>query len=302
MYIGADFLIDKELRLYLCEVNTGIPAGAQEYDFVFRAKFGKPSFVFQRIDSLAQRFFRKSFCEYMQGLAFLDDLRALKIWMDGKGPFPEEPNKALRLEDKWVQFLILSENYPMIPTEIFLPGKEKKIIKLLSGGNPVVFKRRYGRGGKSFVLIRDPEELRRASLVDNEYIMQPYVKSSIGSYALSIRAASFMGHFICMFGSLSPKSTSNHGIRFFISPGDGLKIATEDFKIKKIVQKSWEADIFYKGDIPDYLYHDVYEERIAKADLIIPERLYGDIQRISASVSELYRDMDFDSLPESYLI
>jgi hypothetical protein len=302
MYIGADFLIDKDLRLYLSEVNIGIPAGAQEYDFVFRTKFGKPSAVFQRIESLAQRYFRKSFCEYMQGLPFMDDLRVLKIWMDGKGPFPEEPNIALRLEDKWVQYLILSMSYPVIPTEIFLAGKEKKIIRLLSGGNPVVFKKRYGRGGKGFMLMKDPEELRSASLADNEYIMQPYVKSSIGSYTLSIRAASFMGHFICMFGSLSQKSTSNHGIRFFISPGDGLEITKKDFEIEKIVQKSWEADIFYKGDIPAYLYQDVYEERIAKADLIIPERLYGDIKRISASVSQLYMDMDSNSLPESYLI
>lgn len=302
MYIGADFLIDKDLRLYLSEVNTGIPAGAQEYDFVFRTKFGKPSSVFQRIESLSQRYFRKSFREYMQSLPFMDDLRALKIWMDGEGPFPEEPNKALRLEDKWVQFLILSKDYPLIPTELFLPGKEKKIHKLLSEGNPLVFKKRYGRGGKGFVLIKDPEDFRRASLADNEYIVQPFIESSIGSYMLSIRAACFMGYFICMFGSLSQKNTSNHGVRFYILPGDGLKITDENFKAKKIIQRSWEADIFYKGNIPDYLYHDVYEESIAEADLIIPERLYQDIKKISASISHLYKDMDFDSLPESYLI
>jgi len=302
MYIGADFLIDKDLRLYLSEVNTGIPAGAQEYDFVYRTKFGKPSGVFQRIESLAQKYFKKTFCEYMQDLPFMDDLRALKIWMDGKGPFPEKPDKALRLEDKWVQYVILSKSFPMIQTEIFLPDKEKKVIKLLSRGIPVVFKKRFGRGGKGFVLIKDLEELRRANLTENEFIMQPYLESSIGSYKLSIRAASFMGHFICMFASLSQKLTSNHGIRFFISPGDGLKLTKKDFKIKKIVKKSWEADIFYKGDIPDYLYHDVYEETIAEAELIIPERLCQDIRKISASVSGLYRDMDFDSLPESYLI
>jgi hypothetical protein len=302
MYIGADFLIDRDSRLYLSEVNTGIPAGAQEYDFVYRLKFGTPSGVFQRIESLAQRYFEKTFREYMQSLSFMDDLRALKIWMDGKGPFPEEPNTALRLEDKWVQYLILSKRYPVIPTEIFLLEKEKKIVRLLSRGIPVVFKKRYGRGGKGFVLIKEPEEFRRANLAEKGYIMQPYVESGIDSYRFSIRAASFMGHFICMFASLSQKSTSNHGIRFFILPGEGLEITKKDFKIRKIVQKSWEADIFYKGDIPDYLYHDVYEERIAEAELIIPEHLYGDIQRISASVSELYRDMDFESLPESYLI
>lgn len=302
MYIGADFLIDRDLRLYLSEVNTGIPAGAQEYDFVYRTKFGKPSDVFQCIESLTQRYFRKPFRVYMQSLPYMDDLRALKIWMDGKGAFPEKPEKALRLEDKWVQYLILSKSYPVIPTEVFLPEKEEKIVRLLWGGNSVVFKKRFGRGGKGFLVVKGGEEFRRANLAKNEYIMQPYVESIIGSYTLSIRAASFMGHFICMFGSLSPKNTSNHGIRFFISPGEGMKITKKDFKIRKIVKKSWEADIFYKGDIPDYLYHDVYEERIAEAELIIPKRLYREIQRISASVSGLYRDTDFNSLPESYLI
>ncbi len=302
MYIGADFLVDRDSRLYLSEVNTGIPAGAQEYDFVYRMKFGKPSGVFQRIESLAQRYFGKTFREYMQGLPFMDDLRLLKIWMDGKGPFPERPDKALRLEDKWIQYLILSKSYPMIPTEIFLPEKEKRVMELLSRKIPVVFKKRYGRGGKGFVLIKGREEFRRAGLSENAFIMQPYVESSIGSYKLSIRAASFMGHFLCMFASLSQKLTSNHGIRFFIAPGDDLKITKIDFKIEKIVQKSWEADIFYKGSIPEYLYGDVYEEWIAQAEIVIPEHLYQDIQRISASISKLYRDMDFDSLPESYLI
>jgi hypothetical protein len=37
MYIGADFLIDRDLNLYLSEVNTGLPAGAQEYDLVYKA-------------------------------------------------------------------------------------------------------------------------------------------------------------------------------------------------------------------------------------------------------------------------
>lgn len=47
MYIGTDFLIDEGLNLYLSEVNTGLPAGAQEYDLVYKAKYGKSSGIFQ---------------------------------------------------------------------------------------------------------------------------------------------------------------------------------------------------------------------------------------------------------------
>jgi valyl-tRNA synthetase len=110
-----------------------------------------------------------------------------------------------------------------------------------------------------------------------------------------------MGYFICMFASLSKKITSNHGIRFFVTPGNDFKITKEHFEVKEIVHKSWEADIFYKRNIPDYLYHDVYEETIGLAELIIPERLYADIQKISASISHYYENLDFNTLPKAYI-
>ena len=301
MYIGADFLIDKDLKLYLSEVNTGLPAGAQEFDFVYKAKYKKSSGVFQKIEFLSKRYTGKNFFDYINGLSFIDDLRALKIWMDGKGHLPKNPSKALRLEDKWIQYLILSHMYPMVATEIFQTQKTIKDIESISEENPIVLKKRYGRGGKGFLLIKNSDELKKAKTKKNLYIVQPYLESSIGSYKLSIRAASFMGYFICMFASLSKKLTSNHGIRFFVTPGDNFKITNEYFEVKEIIQKSWEADIFYKRNIPDYLYHDVYEETIGLAELIIPERLYTDIQKISASISHYYKNLDFNTLPKSYI-
>ena len=151
------------------------------------------------------------------------------------------------------------------------------------------------------MLIKNSDELRKTKREKNLYIVQPYLESSIGSYKLSIRAASFMGYFICMFASLSQKLTSNHGIRLYVTPGNDFKITKEHFEIKEIVQKAWEADIFYKRNIPDYLYHDVYEESIGLAELIIPERLYADIQRISASISRYYKTLDFNTLPQAYI-
>ncbi len=301
MYIGADFLIDKDLRLYLSEVNTGVPAGAQEFDFVYKAKYKKPSGVFQKIESLSKKCTGENFFDYINGLPFIDDLRALKIWMDGKGHLPKNPSKALRLEDKWIQYLILSQTYPMVPTEIFNDQTTTRYMESVSKKNPIVLKKRYGRGGKGFLLIQYSDELRKAKIKNDLYIVQPFLESSIGSYKLSIRAASFLGYFICMFASLSKKLTSNHGIRFFVTPGDDFKITKEHFEVKEIIQRSWEADIFYKRNIPDYLYHDVYEETIGLAELIIPERLYTDIQQISASISHYYKNLDFNALPKAYI-
>ena len=45
MYLGIDFLIDKNLNLYLSEVNTGLPGGAQEYNYAFVVIYGKLSGV-----------------------------------------------------------------------------------------------------------------------------------------------------------------------------------------------------------------------------------------------------------------
>jgi hypothetical protein len=301
MYIGADFLIDKNLGLFLSEVNTGVPAGTQEFDFIYKEKFKKSSGVFQKIESLSQRYSGKNFFDYINELPFIDDLRALKIWMDGKGPLPKNPSKALRLEDKWIQHQILSRTWPTVPTEIFKNQTTNTDMKSIPEEYPIVLKKRYGRGGKGFHLIQNAKELRAVKIEKNGYIIQPYVDSAIGPFRLSIRAAAFMGTFICMFASLSKKLTSNHGIRFFVRPGNGFKLTNENFEVKEIIHKSWEADIFYKRKIPDYLYHDVYEETIGLAELIIPQRLYKDIQKISASISHYYKNLDLNTLPRAYI-
>lgn len=301
MYIGADFLIDQDLNLYLSEVNTGVPGGAQEYDFVYRAKHGKPSGVFDRVNSLSMKRFRKNFYDYIHGLSYMDDLRILKVWMDGKGPLPKNPSSALRLEDKWIQYLLLSSDYPMIPTQIYDPENENELQHLWDKGKPIVLKQRLTRGGQGFLQIENISKLRALRLKKNTYIAQPFVNSQVLSYKLSVRAVAFLGEFICMFANLSPRLTSNHGFRFYLSPGDDLKVTDENFKTKRIVQKAWEADVFFKGAIPDYLYDNVYIEDIAEAELIMPQHICDQIKTMASSISQLYSDLDFDFLPKSII-
>jgi len=42
MYLGIDFLITSELKLYLIEVNVGLPGGAHEYHLTHLAISGSP--------------------------------------------------------------------------------------------------------------------------------------------------------------------------------------------------------------------------------------------------------------------
>lgn len=301
MYIGVDFLIDSGLNLYLSEVNTGVPGGASEYDLIHRIKHGQPSGIFDRINSLSRKNFRKDFYDYINSLPGIEDLRALKIWMDGKGQLPKNPAPALRLEDKWIQYLLLSDEYPLIPTKLFNRENLTDFKNFFEQGNPVALKKRLGRGGQGFLHIQDSNELSILDLEDNIYLVQPYVKSQIGIYKLSLRAAAFVGEFLCMFANLSPRLTSNHGFRFDVSPGDNLKVSEDSFKTRRTVQKAWEADIFYKGDIPDYLYDNVYIEDIAEAELIIPYAIFETVKRTAASISRLYMGLDLNSLPKSYI-
>jgi len=301
MYIGIDFLIDKDLNLYLSEVNTGIPAGAFEYNLVYLEKYGRPSGIFEKIESLSQKNFSRNFTDYIRGLPYLSDLRKLKICMDGMGPAPSDPAKELRLEDKWIQYNLLSAEYKMAPTMLYNPKDIDSFRDIFPGSGDLVIKKRIGRGGKGFQILKSNRKPDDLPLPENFYIMQPYIESHLEDYRLSIRAIAFCGSFICMFASLSKRLTSNHGYRFYITAGSRLKISKKNFKIKKVVEKAWEAEIFFGDRLPEYLYNDVFIEEISDAELVIPRNVYNKIKDISSSVSDLYQKLDTSKLPKCIL-
>lgn len=299
MYIGADFLLDKDLSLYLSEVNTGVPAGAFEYDLLYREKFGKYSGIFKKIEALSRKNFKKSFTDHIRNLPYIDDLRNLKIWMDGRGSVPSNSPAELRLEDKWIQYNLLSSEYRMPPTEIYDSKNFKNFGNAFSGTCDLIIKRRMGRGGKGLKILKNGKKPHNLPLPDNFYIIQPYIKSQLRGYRLSIRAAAFCGSFVCMFASLSKRLTSNHGFRFYITDGSELKISNSHFKVKKVIKKAWEAEIFFGDELPGYLYKDVHIEEISDAELVIPRDIYSKIRSTASSISNLYRKLDFSKLPHS---
>jgi glutathione synthase/RimK-type ligase-like ATP-grasp enzyme len=301
MYIGVDFLFDRTGSLFLSEVNTGVPAGASEFDLAFRMREGAASDVFERIEAVSRETHGKTFREHIQSLPWLDDLRRLKIWMDGQGPFPEDPHPALRLEDKWVQHQLLASQFSVIPTSLWTPKSRERTLRALTKGQRFVLKRRLTRGGKGLRILKAAASRAAIPSPNEELIVQPYIESRISKYALSVRAAAFSGRFLCMFASLANRSTSNHGIRFLVSQGESIKLNPPDFKTRDIVQKSWEADIFYRGRIPNYLYHNVYEEQIAEAELFLPEAHIDRIKQAAAEISRLYGQLDFSTLQPSWI-
>ena len=299
MYLGIDFLITSDLKLYLVEVNVGLPGGAHEYHLTHLVHFKKPSDVFSRIESISQKVYGKTFKDYLHSLPFIESLKPFKIWMDGMGPFPKTVHPGLRLEDKWNQYQLIKSIAPMPETMILNPENLTMAEQFIERKKKVVVKRRVGRGGRDLEILTDPSSLRKLNLGSKHYLIQEYVESKIDGYSLSIRSVAFGGEFMCMYANLSRRSTSNHGVLTFISPEDFFGLSEKDFETECFNQKSWEAEIWFGENEPHYLRHNLYEEEVAKAALHLPEPLYRIITELSVKVERFYDRINFSSLTKA---
>ena len=299
MYLGIDFLITSELKFYLVEVNVGLPGGAHEYHLTHLVHFGKSSDILRRIEWVSQKIYGKTFRDYLHSLPFIEPLKPFKIWMDGMGPFPINFHPGLRLEDKWIQYQLLRSIVPMPETIVLDPEDWAGAGRFIERKKKAVLKRRLGRGGRDLQVISEPSSLRKLNLISNHYLLQEYIESKIDGYSLSIRSVAFGGEFMCMYANLSPRSTSNHGILAFISPGTPFGLSAKRFNTELFNQRSWEAEIWFGENEPQYLRHNLYEEEVAKATLIIPEPLLRTIKELSVKIERLYDGLDLFALPKA---
>jgi len=299
MYIGIDFLITPDLGTYVVEVNVGLPGGAQEYELTHLVRFGKPSDIFNRIEETSLRVYGKIFKDYLHGLPFVESLKPFKIWMDGMGPFPDTFHPGLRLEDKWNQYQLISPLLPMPETMIFDPSNLTEGEQFLERKGKIVVKRRVGRGGRGLWVVSDIETLRSQGLTSKRSLLQEYIESKIDGYNFSIRSVAFGGEFMCMYANLSQRSTSNHGVLIFISPGHTLGLAERDFETESFNKRSWEAEIWFGENTPSYLRHNLYEDEVAKTILYLPEDIHRMIQERSVKIERFYESLDLYSLSKA---
>jgi hypothetical protein len=299
MYLGIDFLFTSELKLYLVEVNVGLPGGAHEYHLTHLVHFGKPSDIFERIERTSQKVYGKTFGDYIHSLPFIESLKPFKIWMDDMGPFPRTFHPGLRLEDKWNQYQLLKAIAPMPETMIFDPEDVAGAGRFIGRKKKVILKRRVGRGGRDLQVVTEPSFLWRLNLVSNAYLLQEYVESKTNGFSLSVRSVAFAGEFMCMYANLSTRPTSNHGILTFISPGNLFGLGETHFKTESFNQKSWEAEIWFGKNDPEYLRHNLYEDEVAKTALLIPEPFLRTIRELSIKIERLYDELDPINLPKA---
>jgi len=299
MYLGIDFLMTSDLKLYLVEVNVGLPGGANEYHLTHLVHLGKPSDIFRRIEQISQKVYGKKFKDYLDLLPFIESLKPFKIWMDGMGPFPTTFHPALRLEDKWNQYQLIKAIAPMPETMILDPRDLMRAKRFVESKGKAVLKRRVGRGGRNFQVITDPSTLSEWNRESNDYLLQEYVESKMNGYSFSIRSVAFGGAFICMVANLSTKPNSNHGVLTFISSGHFFGLKEKFFNTESFNQKSWEAEIWFGRNEPPYLRHNLYEEEVSKTTLVLPEFICTMIQNLSVKIERYYEEMDFASLPKA---
>ena len=299
MYLGIDFLITPRLKLYLVEVNVGLPGGAHEYHLTHQVHFGKASDIFQRIESTSQKIYGKTFTGYLHSLPFIDSLKPFKIWMEGMGPFPGAFHPGLRLEDKWNQYQLLKAIAPMPETMIFDPEDTVGVDRFIETKKKVILKRRVGRGGRDLQIITEPSSLWKLNLGSNPSLLQEYVENKINGLSLSVRSVAFGGEFMCMYANLSARPASNHGILTFISPGNPFGLSEKHFETELFNQKSWEAEIWFGKSEPEYLRHNLYEEEVARTTLLIPEPLLKKIKELSIEIERIYDGLDLFSVPKA---
>jgi hypothetical protein len=299
MYLGIDFLLNPALEPRVIEVNVGLPGGAEEYERTHLAYLHRPSDVFSRIEEISERVYRMPFKAYLESLPFIESLKILKLWMDGQGPFPAALHPGLRLEDKWVQYQILSPLVPMPETTVFDPGKMKETGNFLERKGRLVLKRRLGRGGRHFRIVDDYSSLESVSRDPNLFILQEHIDSRIDGFVFSIRSVAFGGEHVCLYANLSQRTYSNHGILAYILGGNGPGLADREFETVVFDQRSWEAKIWFGEAEPAYLHHNLYEDEVAGTALVLPGRLLDTVRAMSVRIERFYDGLDLSSLPKA---
>jgi len=300
VYLGIAFLIAPDLEPYLIEVNVGLPGGAHEYDLTCRVHDGRPSDVFRTIEAISFQTYGTSFAGYLGSLPWITGLKAFKLWMDGQGPFPERVHPALRLEDKWIQYGILSSQFRMPESILFDAADRSAGAGFLARKGRLVGKRRLGRGGRDLKVIDGPGDLPQEAPGPYGLLLQERIESRVGPYALSLRSVAFGGRHVCLYANLALRPHSNHGVLAFVEAGDGAGLSFEPpLETRSFEERSWEAGIWFGDDEPAYLRHNLYEEEVAEAPLVVPAGVLAAIKDASVRIERFYEGLDLAALPRA---
>ncbi len=300
MYLGIEFLISPQLQPFVGEVNVGLPGGAEEYDRTHRVVRGRPSGVFETIETISESVYGMPFAAYLDSLPFLPALKEFKLWLDGRGGMPANLHPALRLEDKWVQYQALRDIAGFPETIVYEPGDTAAAGAMLARWGRLALKRRLGRGGRGFRVIEEPGDLPGPEAAGPPLLLQRHIDSRTGGFALSVRAVAVGGRVICAYANLAAREFSNHGVLAFVAGGSSLALSPPVFRTERFDERSWEARLWFGGVDPVHLRHNLSEDEVAEATLTIPRPLLGSIEETAVRIERHYEGLDWNALPPAF--
>jgi hypothetical protein len=299
MYLGIDFLFAPSGDPFVVDINVGLPGGAQEIDLTHRVLRGRPSGIFEAIESISRRAYGIGFKDYLESLPFMTVLKPFKLWLDGQGPFPESFHPGLRLEDKWIQYGLINPQAPMPKTMIFDSGDPSGTKRFLEPHGKIVLKRRLGRGGRGLKILSNPASSAELAHAGRNLLLQEFIDSRTDGYTFSVRALVFAGEYLGAYANLSTRSISNHGRLASVAEGDGIGLSDAEFETVSFNERSWEAKIWFGEKNPRYLRHNLYEDEVARTALLLPAPVLESIRVVSVGIERRYESLDFTSLPRA---
>ena len=109
----------------------------------------------------------------------------------------------------------------MPETIVFDAADRSAAERFLARKGRLVGKRRLGRGGRDFKVIDGPGDLPEDAPGPYGLLLQEWIESRVGPYALSLRSVAFGGRHVCLYANLALRPHSNHGVLAYVEAGDG---------------------------------------------------------------------------------
>jgi hypothetical protein len=131
-------------------------------------------------------------------------------------------------------------------------------------------------------------------------LLQEHIDSRVDGHAFSLRSVAFAGEWICLYANLAPRPPSNHGVLAYVAEWDGPRLSAAVFDTVRFDERSWEAAIWFGRDEPAYLRHNLYEDEVARAAVLLPGPLLREVRELSVRVERLYEGLDPGALPEAW--
>ena len=239
------------------------------------------------------------FAEYLNALPFLEDLKAAKLWLDGRGPLPERFHPALQARGQMGPGPDLERGIFPIPETIPLEAEHRdEALEFLSRRGKLVSKLRSGRGGRGLRVIADEAGLDEALAAGEPRILQEWIDSRVGRFTFSIRAVAFAGRWVCAYANLAERAFSNHGTIAVVEEGDALRLADETFKTRRFDERSWEAGALVRPRTSRPISTTISTTtRRPETALLLPPPLFAAIRETAVRIERFYDSLDFAALP-----